>query len=245
MPKNKTPSKNEPSLNRYAGAYKPVTPTDYQHATREIVQEIALLGLWRGGFFQHASFYGGTALRIFHGLRRFSEDLDFTRLSSESTTHIDPYLAGIATELDAWGFSFEAESRSEGERIGIESAFLKGNTQLNLLHIGAPNDLAQHLPSGQKLKIKLKMDLNPPIHATTEVKTQLLPTPYQVTIYDRPSLFAGKLHAVFCRGWKSRVKGRDFYDFVWYVGRNIRPNLRNRYVPQRLRYPYHPRLGSR
>ncbi len=208
-------------------AYQPKTPTDYQNAAREIVQEIALLGLWRGGFFDHAAFYGGTALRIFHGLRRFSEDLDFTLLSEGDDSRLDRFLPAVATELESWGFTFDAEPKSSGEATGIESAFLKGNTQLNLLHIGAPADLARRLPRSQTLRIKLEMDLQPPPHATTEVRTQLLPSPYQVTLYDLASLFAGKLHAVLCRGWKQRVKGRDFYDFVWYVGQKVPPNLKH------------------
>lgn len=214
-----------PALKDMLEAYRPETPADYQNAAREIVQEIALLGLWRGGFFEHAAFYGGTALRIFHGLRRFSEDLDFTLVESGGATRLERYLPSVATELESWGFSFEAEPKSGGGEPGIESAFLKGSTQLNLLHIGAPEALARRMPQSQKLQIKLEMDIDPPPNATTEVRTQLLPTPYQVRLYDLPSLFAGKLHAVLCRGWKNRVKGRDFYDLVWYVGRNIQPNL--------------------
>ncbi len=214
-----------PALKDMLEIYRPNTPADYQNAAREIVQEITLLGLWRGGFFEHASFYGGTALRIFHGLRRFSEDLDFTLAESGNETRLERYLTSVATELEAWGFSFEAESKTGGGATGIESAFLKGSTQLNLLHIGAPAELARRLPSGQKLQIKLELDIDPPPCATTEVRIQLLPTPYQVKLYDAPSLFAGKLHAVLCRGWKNRVKGRDFYDFVWYVSRKIQPNL--------------------
>ena len=189
------------------------------------MQEITLLGLWRGGFFERAALYGGTALRIFHGLQRFSEDLDFTLLPAEDDSRLETYLQSVATKLESWGFSFEAEKKSEGERTRIESAFLKGGTQLNLLHIGAPADLARRLPLGQSLRLKLELDMRPPPHATTEVRTQLLPSPYQVTLYNLSSLFAGKLRAVLCRGWKSRIKGRDFYDFVWYIGTNIRPNL--------------------
>lgn len=215
------------ALKNMVEAYQPVNPVEYQNAVREVVQELALLGLWRANFFSHAAFYGGTALRIFHGLRRFSEDLDFTLLAEGADIRLDRYLPPIATELTSWGFTFEVETRSSGSRTGIESAFLKGNTQLNLLHIGAPPELAKRLPSGQKLKIKLEMDLHPPSHATTEVRAQLQPTPYQVMLYDLSSLFAGKLHAVLCRGWRKRIKGRDFYDFVWYVGRKITPNLRH------------------
>jgi predicted nucleotidyltransferase component of viral defense system len=214
-----------PALHDMVAAYKPVTQGDYQNAAREVVQEIALLGLWRSGFFEHAAFYGGTALRIFHGLARFSEDLDFTRLTENSEVRLESHLPGIATELASWGFAFDAESKSVGERSGIESAFLKGNTQMNLLQIGAPADLATRMPRNQKIQIKLELDLNPPPFAATEVRTQLLPTPYQVRLYDPGSLLAGKLHAVLCRTWKSRVKGRDFYDLVWYVARKIPPNI--------------------
>ena len=214
-----------PALRDMLAAYQPQTPADYQNAAREVVQEIALLGLWRGGFFERAAFYGGTALRIFHGLQRFSEDLDFTLLEAGDPTRLDAHLPRIATELEAWGFSLESESNSDGAASGIESAFLKGGTQLNLLHIGAPPDHAARQPGNQKLRIKLELDLAPPPLATTEVRTQLLPTPYQVRLYDLPSLCAGKLHAVLCRGWKSRVKGRDFYDLVWYAARRVRPNL--------------------
>ena len=126
-----------------------------------------------------------------------------------------------------WGFTFDAEARSSGEATGIESAFLKGNTQLNLLHIGAPEGLARRLPRNQTLRIQLEMDIQPPPGATTAVRTQLLPSPYRVTLYDLGSLFAGKLRAMLCRGWKQRVKGRDFYDFVWYLGRKVRPNLKH------------------
>jgi hypothetical protein len=117
------------------------------------------------------------------------------------------------------------ERKSAGDRTGIESAFLKGGTQINLLHIGAPSELARRLPGTQKIQIKLELDLRPPPGTITEWRTRLLPSPYQARLYDLPSLFAGKLHAVLCRGWKNRVKGRDFHDFVWYVSRGIRPNL--------------------
>ncbi len=205
--------------------YRPVTPLDYLNAVREITQEIALVGLWRNGFFEHSAFYGGTALRIFHGIERYSEDLDFTLMKQNESTRLENSLPSVETELNSWGFDFEAESKSSGKRTGIESAFLKGQTQVNLLHIGAPKALAEKLPQSQKIKIKLELDTSPPPLATTEIQTKLLPIPHQVRIYDLPSLFAGKLHALLCREWKGRVKGRDFYDFVWYVARGINVNL--------------------
>jgi len=205
--------------------YNVLTPLDWTHAIREVVQEIALLGFWRSGFFEHAAFYGGTALRIFHGLNRFSEDLDFSLISGQSPLRLNTAFSSVETELAAWGFSFEAESKSSGERTGIESAFLKGNTRVNLLSIGVPGEYQRYFSHNQKITIKLELDITPPPFASTEVKTRLLPAPFQVRLYDLPSLFAGKLHAVLFRDWKSRVKGRDFYDFVWYISRDVPVNL--------------------
>lgn len=205
--------------------YHALTSLDWIHAVREVVQEVALIGLWRSGFFEHAAFYGGTALRIFHGLNRFSEDLDFSLISDQSPLRLKAALSAVETELSAWGFSFEAESKSSGEQTGIESAFLKGNTRINLLSIGVPEELGRQFPHKQKITIKLELDTEPPPLALTEVKTRLRPVPFQVRLYDLPSLFAGKLHAFLFRDWKRRVKGRDFYDFVWYIGREIPVNL--------------------
>ncbi len=213
------------ALEDMLSAYRPLTPLDWQHAVREVVQEIALLGFWRSGFFDHAAFYGGTALRIFHGLNRFSEDLDFSLLRPESEIRLESALSSVKTELAAWGFSFDAEGKSTGGRTGIESAFLKGNTRVNLLHIGIPKELNRYFPHTQKISIKLELDTQPPPLAKTEVKTHLLPTPFHVRVYDLPSLFAGKVHALLYRSWKNRVKGRDFYDFVWYISRNVPVHL--------------------
>ena len=214
-----------PALAALIDHYQPQSSKDYENAVREIVQEIALLGLWRTPFYEHAAFYGGSALRIFHGLQRFSEDLDFSLLQPEPDFSLKRYLGSVAEELAAWGFDFRAEAVEKTKPSTIESAFLKGGTVINLLQIGAPPEIASRLPKGQLLRIKLEIDLNPPPGAATETLSRLVPTAHQVRVYDLPSLFAGKLHAVLCRNWKSRVKGRDFYDFLWYVGRGIPPNL--------------------
>ena len=214
-----------PALTGLIDRYQPRSSQDYQNAVREIVQEIALLGLWRTAFYEHAAFYGGSALRIFHGLQRFSEDLDFSLLQPEPDFSLKPYLGSVADELMAWGFEFRAEGVEKNKASSIESPFLKGSTMINLLQIGAPQEIASRLPKGQLIQIKLEIDIDPPPRATTETLTRLVPTPHQVRLYDPSSLFAGKLHAVLCRNWKNRVKGRDFYDFLWYVGRRIPLNL--------------------
>jgi hypothetical protein len=214
-----------PALAGLIDRYQPQSSNDYQNAVREIAQEIALLGLWRTPFYDHAAFYGGSALRIFHGLQRFSEDLDFSLLQPKPDFSLKAYLGAVADELAAWGFEFRAEGIEKTNPSPIESAFLKGSTVINLLQIGAPPEIAARLPKGQLIRIKLEIDTDPPPGATTEMLTRLVPTPHQVRVYDLPSLFAGKLHAVLCRNWKSRVKGRDFFDLVWYVGRRIPLNL--------------------
>ncbi len=214
-----------PALAGLIDRYQPQSANDYQNAVREIAQEIALLGLWRTPFYDHAAFYGGSALRIFHGMQRFSEDLDFSLLAPKPDFSFRAYLGAVADELAAWGFEFRAEGIEKSHPSPTESAFLKGSTMINLLQIGAPPELAARLPRGQLIRIKLEIDTDPPPGATTEMLTRLVPTPHQVRVYNLPSLFAGKLHAVLCRNWKSRVKGRDFYDLVWYVGRGVPLNL--------------------
>ncbi len=214
-----------PALTGLIDRYQPQTTSDYQNAVREVVQEIALLGLWRTPFYEHAAFYGGRALRIFHGLQRFSEDLDFSLLRPVPGFSLKAYLGPVAEELAAWGFKLLAEPVEKSGSTAVESAFLKGSTVINLLQVGAPPEIAKRLPGRQLIRIKLEIDTDPPAGAATESLTRLVPTPHQVRVYDPASLFAGKLHAVLCRNWKNRVKGRDFYDLVWYVGRRIPVNL--------------------
>ena len=75
--------------------------------------------------------------------------------------------------------------------------------------------------------IKFEVDVNPPLYANTEIKFRLLPFPYQVRVYDQSSLFAGKIHAVIARGWKNRVKGRDLYDYIYYLSLDTEVNLKH------------------
>ena len=188
---------------------------------------MALLGLWRAKFFEHAGFYGGTASRIFHSLPRFSEDIDFSLLQPDREFDPAPYLEAVRMELAAFGFGFRVERRIKHVSTAIESAFVKGGTRINLAHIGTPDYLRARLPELQQVRIGIELDTDPPPLADYEVLTLLTPIPFQVRLFDLPSLFAGKLHAILCRNWKSRVKGRDFYDFIWYLGRHIPCNVRH------------------
>jgi hypothetical protein len=201
--------------------YQPDTPQEWENALREIVQELALLGLWRSKFFEHAAFYGGTALRIFYGLPRFSEDMDFSLLKPDADFDLAPYLEAVRAELSALGFTFEVDRTPKQITTAVDSAFIKGSTRINLLEIGAPAGLSSRFPPTQRLKIKLEVDTDPPAGAHDEVRTLLIPIPFQVRLYKLPSLFAGKLHATLCRNWKTRVKGRDSFDFIWYLGKRV------------------------
>ena len=188
-----------------------------KNSIKEVVQEIILCGLSRAGFFQTAAFYGGTALRIFHGLDRFSEDLDFSLMASDSDFRLDPYLPALEKELRAYGFHFKAEAKVKTNDSDVLSAFVKGNTREHILLCYADENLARSVVGSELIKVKFEVDTTPPPYARFERQFRLLPIPYEINLYDMPSLFAGKLHAVLCRAWKSRVKGRDLYDYVFYL----------------------------
>jgi predicted nucleotidyltransferase component of viral defense system len=201
------------------------TPDQQRNALKEVIQEIVLLGLSRGGFFHKGAFYGGTALRMFHGLDRFSEDLDLTLLEEDAAFNLSDFLPSVRDELGAYGFVLEAERKQKSIDTAIQSAFIKGDTLQHLLKINPVSPNITGIQPGEQVRIKLEVDTMPPAGATVDVKYQLVPIPFSVRLYDLPSLYAGKLHAILCRSWKSRVKGRDFYDFLWYVSREISPNL--------------------
>lgn len=205
--------------------YKCVTSTDYRNALKEIVQEIALFGLWRHKFFEHAAFYGGTALRILHGLNRFSEDLDFSLLKLDPTFQLSNYENGIRRELEMFGFTLEVEVKQKNIETAVQSAFLKGNTVEHLLKVGMPQSYTKQFHPGEKIKIKFEIDTEPPPLFQTEVIPLFLPIPFSVRTYTMPDMFAGKISALLFRQWQRRVKGRDWYDFLWFIGKNTPVNL--------------------
>jgi predicted nucleotidyltransferase component of viral defense system len=198
--------------------YGCTTLTDFQNALRDILQQLALLGLWRGKFFEHAAFYGGTALRMLHGLDRFSEDLDFSLLRTDNSFSMGTYGEALRKEIDSFGFKVEFESPKSTGSGQIESAFLKANTYKQLIAIDAGGELLRSVHPEKILKIKLEVDTDPPGGFETETQYVFHPIPFPIRAYSLPDLFAGKLHAVLCRKWRKRVKGRDWYDMVWYVG---------------------------
>ncbi len=198
---------------------------EYKNALKEVIQEVALCGLSRGGFFTKAAFYGGTALRIFYGLDRFSEDMDFSLLAKDDGFKIENYCPYLKDELLANGFELSVEKKEKSAESFVQSAFIKGNTLVQLLKIMPVDEKILGVANTEIVKIKFEIDTNPPDCAAFETKYSLLPVPYVVQMYDEDSLFAGKIHAVLCRTWKGRVKGRDFYDYLWYLARGAKVNL--------------------
>jgi len=207
--------------------YNCKTPADYKNALKEIVQHIALLGLSRQGFFNKAAFYGGTALRIGHGLHRFSEDMDFTLLATDPDFLLDRYLKGIESELLSYELQFSVQKIEKRVKTPIESAFIKGNTLAILLSISDRKLTGSGIHKNELLKIKLEIDTDPPSPpGKTETLFLTSPIPFSYKILTLESLFAGKLHAIICREYPSgRVKGRDFYDFIWYIQKKVSPDM--------------------
>jgi len=204
---------------------------DYVNALREIFQEIVLCGLWRAKFWEKAAFYGGTALRVLYGLERFSEDLDFSLLVPGKRFDLSTYCKAVENELEAWGFTVQVEMKRKSAQSAIHSAFFKADTRKQLLTIGVEQRIVTLIPNRSRLKIRIEVDTDPPPGFSTETRFLLQPIPFSVKVYDLPSMFAGKAHALICRRWRTRVKGRDWYDFVWYVRRKTPldlPHLENR-----------------
>ncbi len=191
--------------------YSAATPQEKRNATFEINQQIILAGLCHGGFFERAAFYGGTCLRIYHGLDRFSEDMDFSLLAPDPQFDFARYFQPIVDAFSMVGRTVEIK-RKEKKNFGrVESAFLKDTTDVY-------DVLFQ---TERSIKIKIEVDTDPPLGFRTEQRLLLQPQSFQTRCYVLPDLFAGKMHALVHRAWKNRVKGRDWYDFEWYVRNGI------------------------
>ena len=214
-------------LNQMLKKYKINNIEDKKNAIKEIVQEVVLCGLSRGGFFKETAFYGGTALRIFYGLDRFSEDLDFSLTTQDLNFDLTKYFYYIENEIKSLGLDFSVQEKVKSFDSNIKSAFLKGNTKEHILTFYENSEDAKFINKDEVIRIKFEVDINPPIGATYETKFGLLPSPYQVRLYDLSSLFAGKIHACLCRNWPFRIKGRDFYDYVFFLSIGAQVNLTN------------------
>lgn len=183
----------------------------YRHATYEVCQQIVLAGLADAGFFDKAAFYGGTCLRIFHGLNRFSEDMDFTLLKEDPSFQFENYFQSVIDQFALVGRTVEIKKKDKKGFGKVESAFLKDNT--DVYNISFQTD--------KSIKVKIEVDTVPPQKFSTEQKMLLKPKSFMTRCVTLPDLFAGKMHALVFRAWKTRIKGRDWYDFEWYVRNGI------------------------
>ncbi|MCM1131064.1 MAG: nucleotidyl transferase AbiEii/AbiGii toxin family protein [Staphylococcus sp.] len=192
---------------------------------REVVQSVVLVGLSRAGFFNKASFYGGTALRIFYGLNRYSEDLDFTLNAKEASFSLEPYLKCIRDVATSYGFDMKFAIKDKKIDTPIESAFDKLNTYQTFISMHLDEKLFKILHKDEVLKVKLEVDYNPALGFEIESRWLDMPEFATVNVLNESSLFAGKIHAILCRNYKNQVKGRDYYDFLFYISKRVKPNL--------------------
>lgn len=181
------------------------------NAKYEVTQQIVLAGLHHSGFFNKAAFYGGTCLRIFHGMRRFSEDMDFTLLQEDPTFHLEDYFQDIIEEFKLVGRDVIIKKKDKLTLGKVESAFLKDETDVYNLTF----------QTEKAIKVKIEIDIKPPLEFQTEFKKLNHPGTFLVRCMTLPCLYAGKMHALAFRTWKTRVKGRDWYDFEWYVTNEV------------------------
>lgn len=211
-------------IKQWIESYKPKNVQETEQALREIMQEITLAGLYRANFFKHAAFYGGTALRIFHGLNRFSEDLDFSLLEKNPDFELESYLNTVIDEFNALGIHVTFKQKLKLSTSNVDSAFLKSNTLWSELVF--ENTIPQiKLSTKPGIKIKVEVDTDPPLNFETENQLLIKPFSFYVNCFTLPNLFAGKMHALLFRKWKNRVKGRDWYDLEWYIKKGVELNL--------------------
>lgn len=211
---------NHSPLSPYLVGDKSSDLNHLRQALRELMQKICLLGLWRASFFEHASFYGGTALRLIHDLERWSEDLDFSLNTPNSNFDFEPYLNFVQKELEAWGIT-AAISLTEKEHSSICSAYIKCNTLECLKAAGIAPGKLKGLHRDEISSVKLEVDTLPPCGFDNESAFILEPIPFSVKVMDLSDLFAGKMHAILARSWQNRVKGRDWFDLIWFVRHKI------------------------
>lgn len=211
-------------IKEWLESYHPANTGEARDALREIMQEIALAGLYRAGFFEKAAFYGGTALRIFYGLDRFSEDLDFSLLAADLDFTLEKYQEAMVSEFAALGMEVSISEKQKTTKSNINSAFLKSETiwkELLLERVIPQNGIKEVA----HIKIKIEVDTKPPLGFTTEEKLLLQPFSFYVKCLSLSDLFAGKMHALLFRKWGTNVKGRDWYDMEWYVKKGHPLNL--------------------
>jgi predicted nucleotidyltransferase component of viral defense system len=186
-------------------------PADQKiNVLREYLQILILKILSDKKVFNNIVFVGGTALRILYGLRRYSEDLDFSLVNRKGYDFVS-VLEYLKQELKLLNFNVDINYK----KGVVDSAFISFS--------GLLQELGLSSIKSQKISVKLEVDTNPPKGGTEEntlINDEFI---FPVKHFDLPSLMAGKLHSVLCRKF---VKGRDYYDLIWYLSKTITPNFR-------------------
>src|SRR5574344_1053478 len=197
------------------------------NAIKEVAQEITLYALSNSDFFSHVAFYGGTALRIFYHLPRFSEDLDFSLKEKDSTFSFDKYKKIIDITFTSLDFGFKVFNKEKTAIANTRTFYLEGNKHDLCVDIGISDEITFHIQKEEVIKIKIEIDINPPAKANYVDAFLELPETFKITMYDEPSMFAAKIHALLFRKRKTlnRIKGRDLYDFAFYAKRKTFINL--------------------
>lgn len=201
-----------------------VTIDEMDLFAREVLQKIILNGLSRGQFFKRAAFHGGTALRILHSLGRYSEDLDFKLFERDPDFKLERYLSYVVSEAESYGLTVRSKVR-EGGLSNISTGDIRCNERELVMEIGFPNEWVKSLGRDTVVRVKIDVDTDPSYGAKYEKYSMKYPLNYYLCVLDLPSMFAGKLGAVLTRRWGMREKGRDFYDYLWYVENEIPINM--------------------
>jgi predicted nucleotidyltransferase component of viral defense system len=197
--------------------YAPANAVEQENVLQELMQHYVLASLSRAGMFSEAIFHGGTCLRIIYDTNRFSEDLDFLLKSPNPAFRWYKFLERVRKDCAQEGIEFEIQDRSKAE-MAVQKAFLKTDSIGTLLMLELPFE--RYNP--KKIRIKLEIDTNPPAESEFETSYITFPNTASITIQTLSSGFATKAHALLCRRY---IKGRDWYDFLWYVTRKIKPNF--------------------
>ncbi|MCB0308229.1 MAG: nucleotidyl transferase AbiEii/AbiGii toxin family protein [Bdellovibrionales bacterium] len=196
-------------------AYNCQTAEEEKNAITEITQEIALQAFYESKFFEVSGFHGGTALRILHGLRRFSEDLDFALIKPDPSFDLTPFIEQVRQIMASYGYTIRVTGKDKVSS-NVRSRFLKEDSIGSLVTFEHQKDIHG------AISIKVEVDINPPAGALFETKYVDFPIDFPVKAFDRPSLFAGKSHALLCRKY---VKGRDWFDLGWYIAQKTKINF--------------------
>ena len=199
----------------------PKNLNEFENDLREISQKIILSALSKTTFFRHVAFYGGTALRIFHGLMRFSEDLDFQVLEEEFNLNLDECMNVCVKLLLSYGLNATIYTKEEYDFGEVRRRYIK------FPYFDLANEYFGNISMNKERLISIKIEISTIYIDGAKYEMNLLPAPIfsNILCFDYSSLFAGKIHALLIRSWKERVKGRDCLDYMFYLSHDIAFNL--------------------